>query len=108
MGYLMHRLFQRITIFLCHWYIDGSRAIRHQFVRTIKNIDRRFGLVNPVPRPPIKDSRAIAKVSALAFRAGKILVGGFIVLLIAVIFLVLYLAWIGTPVVIVILALKNL
>lgn len=111
MGYLIHRFFYRIADFFHHWYVDGSRVIAHRFISTLEELDQTLAVAITLRyffQPLYKDYSVIGRILGVVFRTGRILIGGAIYLVIALMFSAFYVFWIAVPAAIVLLALKNL
>ena len=100
--YLIQRLFYRVGDFFHHWYVDGSRTIGNKFIVTLEAADQSFAVkitLRHFFEPLYKDYSVIGRILGVVFRTGRVLVGGVFYLLIALVFAVVYLAWLLVPVV---------
>jgi len=100
LGYLFHRLFYRIFDFFRHWYVGGSRMIAHVFISTLEHMDRSFAVKITIAHffePLYKDYSVVGRVLGIIFRVFRIAIGAAIYVVIAVFFLIGYLAWIAVP-----------
>jgi hypothetical protein len=111
LGYLIHRFFYRIADFFHHWYVGGSRAIAHRFISTLEDLDQSFAVAvtfRYLFQPLYKDYSIIGRILGLIFRTGRMIIGGVVYLVIAIMFLAFYLAWIALPLAVLFLVIKNL
>ncbi len=111
LGYLIHRFFYRIADFFHHWYVDGSRVIAHRFVSTLEDLDQSFAVAvtfRYLFQPLYKDYSVIGRILGLIFRTGRLIVGGIVYLVIAIVFLAFYLAWVALPLAVLFFVVKNL
>ena len=111
LGYLIHRFFYRFFDFFHHWYVDGSRVIAHRFVSTLEDIDQTLAVKVTLRyffQPLYKDYSVIGRILGLIFRTGRILIGGAIYLVLALMFLAFYLLWVAVPAATILLVIKNL
>ena len=109
--YLIQRFFYHLVNFFHHWYVDGSRNIGHRFVTTLEGTDQTLAIritVRHFFEPLYRDYTIIGRILGVIFRTGRILIGGVIYALITLIFLLFYLAWIATPVLILFYAARGL
>ncbi len=98
--YLVQRFFYRIFEFFHHWYIDGSRMVGRRFMDALTAADRSLALkitLRHFFEPLYKDYSVIGRILGVVFRTGRIMVGLAIYLLLAALFLTLYVAWLGIP-----------
>lgn len=108
--YLGQRFIYRILDFFHHWYIHGSVAIGHAFMGAITAADRSLALkvtLRHFFEPLYKDYSAIGRILGVVFRTGRILVAGVAYVVLALIFLAAYLAWLAIPAIIVYYAAKT-
>jgi hypothetical protein len=109
--YLIQRFFYRFIDFFHHWYVDGSRAIGHQFIETLANIDRTVALKITLRyffQPLYRDYSIIGRILGIIFRSGRVVVGVLFYLLITILFAIAYLAWLAVPAVILYYVARNL
>ena len=98
--YLIQRFFYRIYDFFHHWYVDGSRAFGRKYIQLLSDIDVTFAVkitLRHFFEPLYRDYSIIGRILGIPFRTGRILIGGGIYLVISIIFLVIYLAWLAIP-----------
>ena len=99
-SYLIYRFFYRIYDFFRHWYVDGSIAIARLFMVTLEDADRSFAVKVTAQHffePLYKDYSIIGRILGILFRSFRILIGVAAYAALAVVFLILYLAWIAVP-----------
>lgn len=99
-AYLANRFFFRVGDFFRHWYMDGTRAFAARFMNTLERADRTFAVrvtARHILEPLYGDYTAIGRVLGPLFRAGRVIVGFFVYLFIAVVFLAAYAAWALIP-----------
>jgi hypothetical protein len=110
-AYLAQRFFYRIVDFFHHWYVDGSRVIGHRFISTLEAADRSLAFKITVRyffQPLYRDYSVVGRVLGFIFRTGRILIGGVVYLIVAVLFLAFYLAWLAVPATIIFYAARGL
>ncbi len=110
-AYLVQRFLYRLTDFFHHWYVDGSRRIGHQFIATLEDADRSFAVrvtLRYFFRPLYGDYTIIGRVLGVIFRTGRILIGGVVYAVIALLFLLFYVVWLAIPAVIIFNAARGL
>lgn len=98
--YLLNRLFFRISDFFHHWYLDGSRAILHRFVSAFESLDQTFALrvtLRYFWKPLYGDYTIVGHIFGFFFRSGRILIAVFIYILLGLIAVALYIAWLVLP-----------
>lgn len=98
--YLLNRLFFRVSDFFHHWYLDGSRVILHRFTSTFENLDQTFALrvtLRYFWKPLYGDYSIVGHILGFFFRTARILIGSVIYLILAVVMLAIYLAWLALP-----------
>ncbi len=110
-AYLVQRFFYRLTDFFHHWYVDGSRRIGHRFITTLEGADRSFAVKVTLRyffRPLYGDYTIIGRILGIIFRTCRILIGGVVYAVIALLFLLFYVIWLATPAVIIFNAARGL
>lgn len=108
--YLLNRLFFRVSDFFHHWYLDGSRAILHRFISTFENLDQTFALrvtLRYFWKPLYGDYSIMGHIFGFFFRSSRILIGGVIYLMLALVMFAAYLAWLALPFAILFLAYRE-
>ena len=109
--YLVQRFFYRLADLFHHWYVDGSRAIGHRFIATLEEADRSLAVkitIQYLFRPLYGDYTLVGRILGIIFRTARILIGAAIYAVIALLFLLFYLAWLAAPVVIIFYATRGL
>jgi len=110
-AYLIQRFFYRIIDFFHHWYVDGSRVIGHKFISTLEDMDQTFALKITFRyffQPLYRDFSVIGRILGIIFRFWRIVLGGMVYFFITVLFLIFYLAWVATPIIILLYGLRTL
>ena len=98
--YLIQRFLYRIGDFFHHWYVDGSRAFGNQFMLTLTALDQTFAIAITARHffePLYKDYSVIGRILGVIFRTGRILIGSIVYLVVAILFIAVYLLWISIP-----------
>lgn len=111
LGYVIQRFFFRLGDFFHHWYVDGSRWILYRFMQTVSRLDRTFAVRITLAHffePLYKDFTVIGRILGVIFRSVRVVIGGFVYLLIALLFLAILVAWLAVPPVIVLYAFSKL
>lgn len=109
-AYLVQRFFYRLVDFFHHWYVDGSRAIGRRFIGTLEAADQAFAVKITLRyffQPLYKDYTVIGRIMGVVFRTGRIAIGLAVYLLVAVLFLAFYLAWLATPAIIILYGVRG-
>lgn len=99
--YLAGRVLYRIGDFFRHWYVDGSRWFIHGFVLYLEALDRTFALrvtARHFWEPLYKDYSPVGRVLGVVFRSARVCAALAAYLLVACVFLAIYLAWLSIPV----------
>lgn len=95
--YLVVRFFILIGDFLHHWYIDGSRRLADFFVSSFEKLDQTLAIRITIKyffQPLYKDFTILGRILGVIFRSGRILIGLVIYLVVAGVFLAVYLAYV--------------
>ncbi|KKW16877.1 MAG: hypothetical protein UY56_C0008G0020 [Parcubacteria group bacterium GW2011_GWA1_50_14] len=96
-AYLVYRFLYHILRFFHHWYRDGSRVLFHYFLRAFGKLEGVFALSLTARyffHPLYQDFSIVGRIVGIFFRSGRILIGLFVYALLAVFFVLIYLAWI--------------
>ncbi len=103
-AYLLYRFLYRVFDFFRHWYVGGSRVIGHGFMSVLESADRSFAVritFKHFFEPLYKDYSIIGRILGVIFRSGRILIGLCVYAIIAVLFIIIYIAWLLIPVIII-------
>jgi hypothetical protein len=98
--YLLQRFFYRIFEFFHHWYINGSRAIGRGFMGALTSADHSLALKITLRHffdPLYGDYSVIGRILGIIFRSGRIAIGTVVYVILAAVFLLIYLVWIAIP-----------
>ena len=98
--YLLNRFFFRVSDFFHHWYLDGSRTVLHRAVTIFEQLDQTFALrvtLRYFWKPLYGDYSIVGRIFGVFFRTARILIGSFIYLLLALLALAIYFAWLALP-----------
>lgn len=98
--YLFNRFIFRLQEFLRHWYIDGFFAYKHIVFSFLGKLDKFFALKitwRYLFQPLYQDRNFLGYILGFIFRFGRLLMSGFIYLIIIAVALVLYLVWMTIP-----------
>ncbi len=98
--YLANRALYRVIDFFHHWYWDGSRNFARAFIAFLENLDRTFAVrltFKFLFQPLYKDYSPVGRVLGVIFRSGRIATGLAVYVFFALIFFLLYLAWLLLP-----------
>lgn len=109
--YLVVRFFLLIGDFLHHWYIDGSRRLADFFVSSFEKLDQTLAIRITIKyffQPLYKDFTILGRILGVIFRSGRILIGLVIYLVVAGVFLAVYLAYVLLLPVLITMTLKSL
>ncbi|MEY4731814.1 MAG: hypothetical protein RL681_760 [Candidatus Parcubacteria bacterium] len=108
--YIAHRFIYRVFDFFHHWYVDGSRFFLSRFLNVFAGLEQSFALRTTFAHffePLYKDYSAVGRILGIPFRAGRVLLGGTFYVLFVVGFAVAYIAWLAIPLVLFMLASRN-
>jgi hypothetical protein len=108
--YLVRRFFYRLFDFFHHWYVDGSRAIARRFMAAMTVADQSFAVAITLRHffePLYKDYSVIGRILGIVFRTFRIVIGGILYIILALVFAIMYVAWIAIPAVIFFYVAKN-
>lgn len=111
LGYLLHRFFYRIFYFFRSWYVGGSRMIAHGFISVLESMDRSLAVKITLAHffePLYKDYSIIGRILGIIFRFFRVVIGAVIYAVVAVFFIVAYVAWVAVPPVLIFLALQKI
>src|SRR3989338_6587640 len=109
--YITHRALYRLGDFFHHWYVSGSRYFFHIFISRLEELDKGFAFKVTVKHffePLYKDYSILGRILGILFRSGRIVVGGVVYAIMAVVFVVVYLLWISIPIGLIIYAFLKL
>ena len=108
--YIAHRFIYRVFDFFHHWYVDGSRFFLLRFLTVFAGLEQSFAVRATFAHffePLYKDYSAVGRILGIPFRAGRVFIAGAFYILFAVAFAVLYILWLLTPVLLLMLASLN-
>ena len=101
--YLINRFFYRLFDFFHHWYVDGSRLFGRKFIGALTELDKTFAVrvtLKHFFEPLYKDYTIIGRIMGAIFRTFRVLIGAVIYLVVAVVAVALYIAWLAIPLVV--------
>lgn len=99
--YLFNRFFYRIFEFLEHWYIGSFKVYSHFFISFLEKLDRIFAFkitLRNILQPLYSDRSFIGYVLGFFFRGWRLIIGGILYLIIIVLAIFIYLAWLLVPI----------
>lgn len=98
--YLGKRFFYRILDFLRHWYVKSMRMYWNYVINKLERLDLvlawKITLKN-LFQPLYRDFSIIGRVLGFIFRASRLLVGGFVYIVVFFVAIGIYVVWIGIP-----------
>jgi hypothetical protein len=100
-GYLLERLFIRITDFIHHWYVDGSYRFLDIAKTMHKNLEQTLALKATyfhIEEPLYGDYSYSGRAVGFIFRMTRIILGLCIYLALGLIGGVFYLVWVALPI----------
>lgn len=100
LGYLVYRFFFRITAFLHHWYIDGSRTFLRAWLTFLTNLESTLALritLFHLSEPLYKDYSLVGRIIGPIFRLFRVVLGLVLYAAVSLIFMLVYLFWILLP-----------
>jgi hypothetical protein len=109
--YLVVRFFILVGDFLHHWYIDGSRRLADFFVSSFEKLDQTLAIRITIKyffQPLYKDFTILGRILGVIFRSGRILIGLVVYLIVAGVFLAVYLVYVLLLPILIIMTLKSL
>jgi len=99
--YLFNRFFYRIFEFLEHWYIGSFKVYSHFFISFLEKLDRTFAFkitLRNLFQPLYSDRSFIGYILGFFFRSGRLFISGILYLIIIVLAIFIYLAWLLVPI----------
>ena len=96
--YLVNRFFYRIWRFIYNWYVGGFLAITHTAIDLFERLDRIFAFsvtLRNIYQPLYQDRTVLGFVLGVVFRLLRVLVGGFLYLVIFLITILIITTIIG-------------
>jgi len=99
--YLFNRFFYRIFEFLEHWYRGSFRVYSHFFISLLEKLDRTFAFkitLRNIFQPLYSDRSFIGYILGFFFRSGRLFISGILYLIIIVLAIFIYLAWLLVPI----------
>lgn len=109
--YVLHRFIFRVVDFFHHWYIDGSRFALRGFLDLISNFDRSLAFrvtAKHFMEPLYGDYSVVGRVLGFVFRFFRLAMGGILYVFLAVVFVIIYAAWLLIPLLIILLAFSHI
>lgn len=110
-SYLFSRFFYRIYEFLEHWYLGSFKISSHFFISLLESLDRTFAFkitLKNIFEPLYGDRSFLGYILGFFFRSSRIIIGGIIYLIIIILAVAIYLAWLIIPIFIVLQILQNI
>jgi hypothetical protein len=98
--YLLNRFVFRLSDFLRHWYINGSRVFASILLSFLERLDHSLALqvsVHYFFRPLYGDYSVIGRILGVIFRTFRIILALVIYAIVLAIALLLYLIWLVIP-----------
>lgn len=98
--YIIYRALERILDFCHHWYVDGSKYFLNGFMNYLEERDKSFALrvtVKHFFEPLYKDYTVIGRILGVIFRSIRVALALGFYAISGIIFLAAYLAWVATP-----------
>ena len=98
--YLVNRFVFRLSDFVRHWYVNGSRAFAHSFISFLEKLDYTLALritVHYFWRPLYGDYTIIGRILGVIFRTFRSLVAVILYAVVSVIALAFYIIWLAIP-----------
>jgi hypothetical protein len=98
--YLLNRFMFRLTDFMSHWYIDGSRRFAHGYIDLLQSLDHALALrvtLHYFWRPLYGDYTIIGRILGVVFRTLRVLVALVVYAFISFFALILYVVWLSLP-----------
>ncbi len=109
--YLLNRFVFRLSDFIRHWYVNGSRAFAHSFISFLETLDHTLALritIYYFSRPLYGDYTIIGRILGIIFRSGRILIGVIVYLIVSLVALACYIIWLLIPFVPLFMAYRSL
>ena len=102
LSYLTRRLWYRIAIFFHHWYVDGSYFFARHSLHLFLNLERTIAFritAAHLFEPLYQDYSIVGQIIGPIFRLVRLIFGGIIYIILGLIALSLYIAWLAIPVI---------
>lgn len=101
LGYAVRRFVFRFTDFFHHWYVDASRRFLGSFFSLFKTLDETLAIKITLRyffHPLYGDYTVMGRILGVVFRSGRVALGFVVYVILAVLFLAVYGAWLLFPV----------
>lgn len=98
--YLLGRFFFRIADFLRHWYGEAVSGFNLRAVNFFERLDRVFAVkvtIRYFARPLYGDYTPVGRILGIIFRAGRVLIGISVYVLIGAAIFAFYVVWFLVP-----------
>jgi hypothetical protein len=98
--YLIRNFFFTIFLFFKHWYVDGWYWAYGAFLRVMRMLERHFAVrinLHYLAEPLYQQYNIAGYLIGFVFRSFRIVAGGVVYLIIAVLVLTLFIAWALVP-----------
>ncbi len=99
--YLFHRLGYRLWMFVYGWYVGGARAIGGKTIGILESLDQIWAFkitLRNLFKPLYQDQSFVGRILGFFFRSGRLLIAGFIYLIVIIIGTAIYIGWAGIPI----------
>ena len=100
LSYLVQLALSRIAGFFAHWYGDGTRYLLARYRQTSSGLEGVVAsrtMLHLLFRPLYGDYSVVGRILGPIFRTGRLLMGGVAHLVVLVLFVAAWLAWIAVP-----------
>jgi hypothetical protein len=98
--YILQQFFLRIYDFFYHWYVEGVLFLWRRFRFISGSMEQSFAIrvtAKHLFEPLYKDYSIIGHILGPIFRIGRVVIGSFFYLVMAVVFFVLIVVWVSIP-----------
>lgn len=109
--YFLNCVFCRFLEFFQHWYADSFRFYSHFVISLLEKLDRKFAFritLKYIFKPLYQDRSFIGYILGFIFRSGRLILSGFIYLILLTMAIILFFGWSIFPFYIIYKIVKNL
>ncbi|HOD96709.1 MAG: hypothetical protein WC579_01710 [Candidatus Paceibacterota bacterium] len=103
--YLIALAFNRIKLFLKHWYSNSFIKFWNFFIQTLRNLDRTFAIKITARHwldPLYQDRTVVGYILGFIFRTLRIAIAAVLYLAIFIVVMFGYLIWAATPILLIV------
>lgn len=98
--YIVQNILAEVLEFFLHWYLGGFRAGSRWLISTLEQLDHFFAFritFRYFGKPLFQDRTAVGYILGFIFRTLRLLLGGFVYLVVIVVAIGVYVTWAMIP-----------